>query len=109
MECTLAALIACFSWSNLYLDADLTYLDARIPRYEYHVQTIQHSWGQENIGNWALNHRPQNPYNRVAIGYEVQFRSVTVSLEGWHLSSVKDDNDKGMNAVSLRARWFPFR
>lgn len=108
MECTLAALISCFSLSGIYVDADLSYLDADIPRREWHVYEIPHSWGVETSVNSAVNDRPANPYGRISLGYQMEFKSVTLSLEGWHLSSTKD-GDRGLNAVSLRAKWFPFR
>lgn len=108
MECTLAALIACFSWSGLYLDADLSYLDSDVPRRSWSVYQIQHDWGTETDIRSAETTRPANPYGRLSIGYQLEFKSVTVSLEGWHLSSTKD-SDRGLNAFSLRARWFPFR
>lgn len=108
MDCSLAALIACFSWSGLYIDGDLSYLDADVPRREWFSQIVQLDWGTESIIQTRENTRPSNPYGRLAIGYQVEFRSVTFALEGWHMSSTVD-GDRGFNAVSLRARWFPFR
>lgn len=108
MDCTLATLLACFSWSGLYLDADLSYLDTDVPRREWFVQTNQLDWGIETAVWTAENTRPANPYGRLAIGYQIELSSVTLSLEGSHMSSTID-SDRGFNAVSVRARWFPFR
>ena len=108
MDCTLATLIACFSWSGIYIDADLSALDTDVPRREWRTTQFQHDWGIETDIRSAENTKPANPYGRIGIGYQLQFRAVTLSLEGWHLSSV-EDSDRGMNAVSLKARWFPFR
>lgn len=108
MECGLATLAACFSLSGFYVDADLSYLNTDIPRRDWHVTEIRHAWGVETVINSSLNDRPANPYGRLAIGYQIELRNVTMSLEGWHLSSTKD-SDRGIEGVSVRARWFPFR
>jgi hypothetical protein len=108
MECSIAALMACFKLSGIYLDADLSYLDADIPRREWHTTVIRHDWGTETDIRSAVNDRPANPYGRLSIGYQMEFKSMTLSIEGWHLSSTTD-SDRGLNAVSLRAKWFPFR
>lgn len=93
MECSLAALIACFSWSNLYIDTSLSYLDVKqeyVVRDETRVEYL-------------------SPYGGLAIGFSVPIRDVALSLEASHISSITTNHDRGINAISLRARWFPFR
>lgn len=108
MDCGLATLAACFSLSGFYVDADLSYLSADIPRRTWHVYEVPHHWGVETVVHSARNDRPANPYGRLAVGYQIQFSNISLSLEGWHLSSTKD-SDRGMEGVSVKARWFPFR
>lgn len=93
MECTLATLIACFSWSNLYLDSSLHYLDVKQgyvvdgqPRVEY-----------------------LSPYGGIAVGYTLPLKGITFSVEATHISSLTTSHDRGINSVSVHARWYPFR
>lgn len=105
MECTLSALIACFSWSGLYVDTGLqfhdvgpygrTYLDS--PNIETPIEYRE----------FRLPAR--NPYGRFAIGFEVTFDSVTWTLAAQHVSSLDTGEDHGVNSVSLGMRWYPFR
>ena len=95
MECTLATLIACFSWSNLYLDGGVLYNDIRY--VEVNPVTLETAAVEKN------------PFGRAAIGYELKFRSVEFALEASHTSSLATNSDRGANAIGIRARWYPFR
>lgn len=106
MECTLATLIACFSWSGLYVDSEVTVLDRGVQTY------INRDWWVRD-GQWnertRINGRADNPYGRVSIGYQLQFPSVTLSFQAEHTSSLATTDDRGVNGLSIKARWFPFR
>lgn len=109
MECTIAALIACFSWSNLYIDGGLQLQDAEVPRSEWRT-TVNHGGNAvetvTSLHSWNDN---QNPYGRLSLGYAIELPRITLSLELSHSSSLSTTKDRGVNAVQLRARWFPFR
>jgi hypothetical protein len=51
----------------------------------------------------------ENPYGRLALGYEIEFRHISWSLEVAHTSSLASSTDRGINSVQLRAHWYPFR
>ena len=113
MECSLAALIACFSWSNFYVDGGLAYQDAGM----YH-QIVSESAAIvviDGIATTASDRRvsqydhPANPYGRVSLGYELHFDSVSWRLEATHISSLASDKDRGINSLGISARWYPFR
>lgn len=108
--CSLHALIACFSWSNLFIDSGLLYQDSGVEQIKagstydfydgaYHLMRTDDS----------SSHYASNPYGRLAIGYEMQFTSVTFALEVEHVSSLDTTKDRGVNAINLKARWYPFR
>jgi len=114
MECTLATLIACFSWANLYIDGGLSYQD----RGDTHVVSNLEQF-ERRLPNGVIESGTEmvtrvydvryNPYGRLALGYQLDFGSLVLSIEGAHRSSLKSDDDRGINSVQLRARWFPFR
>lgn len=109
LVCSLHALIACFSWSNVYLDAGLSYQDFDVPRSEWRT-TVNHGGNAiETVTSLYSWDDDQNPYGRVALGYEVSFSSISLRLEASHLSSMNTGKDRGVNAVSINARWYPFR
>lgn len=97
MECTLATLAACFSLSNVYLDGHVSVIDQAITHYHF------------NGAQWSIDREYQNPYGGFAVGFSVPFDRVTFSLEASHMMSSIGHKDEGINAISLRARWFPFR
>lgn len=98
MECSLATLIACFSWSNLYVESHIAVIDS--PAVEYHFEG----------SSWIAHDDYQNPYAGFAVGLDLPFRNAAISLEAAHLlSSLENSNDRGINAISIHARWFPFR
>lgn len=113
MDCTLAALIACFSWSGLYIDSGLSYQNVG---YYREWQWRESIYALEGVAYAPLATHDagkvmrvvDNPYGRVALGYEVSFSALTWRIEASHVSSVIG-NDHGINAVSVSARWYPFR
>jgi hypothetical protein len=109
MECSLYALIACFSWSGLYIDGDLNYQDSSVPYFYWKDTSPPPRDGIiETSAVSAIGHDSNNPYGRVAIGYQLDFNKITLSIEASHTSSIESDTDRGVNAITLSARWFPF-
>lgn len=107
MECSLLALIACFSWSNLYLDTGISYQDRSVP---YHYwRDVSPPNGIETAYVSTIGSDSQNPYYRGAIGITLPLRTIDLSAEVFHESSVSSKTDRGVNGVAIRARWFPFR
>lgn len=111
MECSLAALIACFSWSNLYIDAQVSYQDRSVPYHEwaYMGTTTSSSGLVESTWLSTISNENESPYMRNAIGFRLPFRAIDVSLEAFHDSSMSSKKDRGVNGVALKAQWFPFR
>lgn len=102
MECTLATLLtsACLSWSNLYLDGHISVIDEPVTRYEF------------DGANWIATPDYQNPYGGYTIGLMIPLEPVkgmSFSIEASHLLSSIEYKDKGINAIGIHARWFPFR
>lgn len=110
MDCTLAALLSCFSLSGVYIDSGLSVLDSEIPAYNLSAQQWQApDQTLLRLEGHLVNPKTENPYGRLAIGYEIDFMSVRVAIEASHLSSVATNKDRGINSLSLSMRWFPFR
>lgn len=113
MECSLFALIACFSWSNLYVDAQISYRDEPVP-YHYWKEIAGPPPGQTGAieSNYFLStigSDNQNPYYRPAIGIRLPFRSIDVSAEAFYESNGSSKTDRGAKGIALRMQWFPFR
>lgn len=118
MECTLATLIACFSWSNFYIGSGLQYQDRGdvfMAQYELAVVDQQ---GNEipSLRQTAREYtdNPDNLYAKLSLGYEIavdldDFGTLFLGLSGSHTSSIETGTDKGVNAACLCARWHPFR
>lgn len=116
MSCTLATLAACFSWSGLYVDAGISYQDARIERTVIERTVTQ--WkapGFTTIDkDETVSHTEAaaNPYGRLALGYSVDFDvnrgRLTISAECFHDSSLADSRDHGINGCGVSGRWRPF-
>lgn len=110
MDCVLAALLSCFSLSGIYVDSGFSvqdYEQAYLKRWDfisYNGDGVQETGWREKVA-----HKSRNPYGKLALGYELDFRSVRVALEAAHQSSVSSNSDKGINSLSLSLRWFPFR
>jgi hypothetical protein len=111
MECSLAALIACFSWSNLYLDTQISYQDRSVPYHEwaYAGTTTSSSGLVETTYVSTISNENESPYMRNAIGFRLPFRSMDVTLDAFHDSSMSSNKDRGVNGFALRVQWFPFR
>jgi hypothetical protein len=110
MECTLAALVACFSWGGFFIDGGLAWQDAGVPRTDYREVIIRRDDGfQYRAYDDFVVYDKKNPYAFGALGYEIRFRALSISLEAAHRSSAVVGYDDGVNSVLLRARWFPFR
>jgi hypothetical protein len=114
MECSIAALIACFSWSNLYVDTGLSYQDAGIYQsYEEFNSERTVIDGLETNSGWTdakwQAHKAENPYGRLVLGYEINLKPITWRIEASHTSSLAGTHDRGINSVTVSARWFPFR
>lgn len=109
MDCTLATLIACFSWSNLYIDSGVSFQDTSLPHWEQQTAVIRHDWGTETFTVPVAADQSSNPYGRLSIGYEVNLSHLKWRLEASHTSSFATNRDRGVNAISINARWFPFR
>ena len=108
MECTLAALITCFNLSGLYVDSGLSWQDVGEPEFHQRAGVINHDWGAQTVLYRDVTIGPENPYGRISLGYEVEFRSFSWRVEASHISSIATNEDRGINSVSLSARWFPF-
>lgn len=110
--CSLFALIACFNWSGFYVDGGLLYQDSGVEQIK---DTSTYRWipGDQNFELDSRSHRAshtaENPYGQLTIGYELRFTNITWGLEATHTSSIATGRDRGVNSISLRARWYPFR
>jgi hypothetical protein len=112
MECLLTAILStCFSWANLYIDNEISYQDRSVP-YHYWKEvspTPSATGAVETSYLSTIGHESQNPYYRAAIGIRIPLRSIDLSAEVFHDSSISSDKDRGVNGVAIRATWFPFR
>lgn len=113
MECSLAALIACFSWSNLYVDGGLLYQDGGEHFTTRNVASAIVVDGSNVTQMDAMSIRDineaRNPYGRLSLGYQIDFSNVSWRLEASHISSIATSEDRGINSIAISARWFPFR
>jgi hypothetical protein len=117
MECTLATLIACFSWSNLYIDTTAEYIEQRDRRYaeSFYGETL-HVFGsngefiQRNLVREidSIEREISSPYLRASIGYELDANYVRIDLSAFYQESAKA-SDRGEVGAALRVRFFPFR
>lgn len=107
MDCVLTALLTCLSWSNLYLDAGLSLQDrgASDMRYTYSGGPS----GPQLASIKRTYDEPMNPYGRFALGYEIDFGRFKLVFDLSHISSAADGDDKGVNAIAVSGRWYPFR
>jgi hypothetical protein len=111
MECSLAALIACFSWSNLYIDSDMIVLDHGVQTSSY--RETEYIWRSKQfpiVNSWeTTNRRADNPYGRLSIGYQLDLRNLVLAFQAEHTSSLSSTDDRGVNGIAIKAKWFPFR
>jgi hypothetical protein len=109
MECTLAALIACFNLSGLYIDGGMQFTDTDVQRTGYFT-TVNHEGNAiETVITPFSYMADESPYGRLALGYQLEFKAVTLALELSHTSSLVTNEDRGTNAIGIKARWYPFR
>jgi hypothetical protein len=110
MECTLATLMACFSWSGLYLDSGLSYRDVGMPVTVSVPVTFFTPNSSQVIGSTdVVVYEPKNPYASISLGYETGANTWRLSLEAFHLSSLATGGDRGVNGVQAKLRIYPFR
>ena len=118
MECTLAALLACFSWSNLYLDATTDFIrdrDARYvesfygePLYVLPVNGSEPYLQRNMIREISRTEREiDSPYGRASLGYEVDISNWRIDVSAFYQESLAV-SDRGEVGGSVRVRWFPF-
>lgn len=118
MECSLAALIACFSWSNLYLDASTDFIRDREPRFTeayygeslYVLPTSGEPFLQRNMVR-EINRNERDidgPYGRAALGYELDLRAWRIDVSAFYQESLSI-TDRGEVGASVKVKWFPFR
>jgi hypothetical protein len=107
--CSLFALIACFNWSGFYVDGGLSFQDSSPVHQEWATTVNYLPTATETVRTQYTTDEPLNPYGRFALGYQIEFKSVTLSLEAAHVSSLATNRDRGVNSIGLKARWYPFR
>lgn len=94
MECTIAALIACFS---IYVDTGLLVTDVK-----YAEVKIQ----QNQMTHVAKSY---NPYGKLAFGVEARpSERLAASLACGHDSSLATGKDRGEYFCEFNARWYLF-
>ncbi len=116
MSCTIATLIACFSWSGLYIDTGVTVQDAGVERVESTRELVLLSRGPLLGGSFivgsdqtatTVRHTDRSPYGRLALGYDLEFSpSFRLSLEASRVEPI--EGGRATNGVTLGARWRPF-
>lgn len=109
LACSIHALLACFSWSNLYIDGGLSYQDADFPRQEWRTHVNVLPGVTETVSQFETVDDPYNPYGRIAIGHEFNFRTFTVSAEAFYRGSFDDNGAPAVKGFTVRARWYLFR
>lgn len=109
MDCSLYALLACLSWSNVYVDGGLSLYDTALPHQVFETRTTSLPRAVETITTQYTSDKPSNPYGRLSVGYEFRFDRVSLAIEASHTSSIETNADRGINALSIKARWYPFR
>lgn len=119
MECSLATLIACFSWSNLYFDASTDFIRDREPRFteSYYGESLyvmpangNEPFLQRNaIREIGRTEREiDSPYGRAALGYELDLSSMRIDVSAFYQESLAA-TDRGEVGASIKVKWFPFR
>lgn len=119
MECSIAVLIACFSWSNLYLDVTTEVIDQPERRFTdtYYGESLYvmpingtEPFLQKNVIREfdSADRLVSNPYVRPAIGYEIDTHNFRIDLSAFYQESARI-SDKGEVGAALRVRWFPLR
>ena len=111
MSCTFATLAACFHLSGFYVDTALIHSSIGESRID-NVSYGQIHWEHDE---WRVDTRPhidnsaQNPYVRVALGYDVQWNPRWATrIDYSHESSIATGQDRGVERISLGLTWRPF-
>jgi hypothetical protein len=107
--CSLFALIACFNWSGLYIDAGVEYYDAPLRSSLTHETLYRYDGRNYSYGGAtdAIDHYGTK-YGYAALGYEFGGERLSFNLRLTHNSSFATSKDPGMNAISFGFRWRPF-
>lgn len=119
MECSLSALVLCFSWSNLYLDSTTDFIHDREPRFteSYYGETLRimredgsESFLQRNMVREINRNEREifSLYGRASLGYELDMRTLRIDVSAFYQESLAIA-DRGEIGASLKVRWFPFR
>lgn len=114
MSCPAAIALLCLDLAGVYIDGGLTYADSGVERYAIVRNThFVESNGTIQTGHseyTAFDHRAQNPYGRLAVGYEQTFfvPNLRLSAELYHESSLATASDRGVNGARISLRWYPF-
>lgn len=107
--CSIHALIACFSWQNLYLDGGVSYQDSDFPHQEW-ITRVHHLPGvTETVSQFEMVDDAYNPYGRISLGLEVPFRSMTLSAEAFYSGSMDDKGAPAVKGFTVKARWYFLR
>lgn len=112
MMCTLATLLSCFHLSGFYIDSALIHSDAGEGHFadqstKPNDSTPWYTTDQRTFHKWTFE--PQNPYVRIAIGYDVQWSARwSTRLDYSHESSIATSRDRGAERLTLGLTWRPF-
>jgi hypothetical protein len=118
MECTLAALIACFSWSNLYVDVGADFIKDRDRQYteSFYGETfyVMPTNGNEPFLERhvirqidSIEREVFSPYIRPALGYEIDAGRMKLDFSVFYQESARV-SDRGEYGASIRLRVHPF-
>lgn len=112
VSCTLATIAACLA--GFYIDAGAGWHDNGVETWTIRTQQVLierpgliETQSRTFIAN---DHRAQNPYVRVVLGYERPVISEWLFLygEASHTSSVATGRDRGVNAAYIGFRAYPW-
>ena len=119
MMCELFKLLACFHMSGFYVDAALIHSNAgearlvdrtitsSIPAYDTNGKILY--IGTATKTDRQMDDSAQNPYARIAIGYDVQWSAKwSTRLDYSHESSIATGQDHGAERITLGVTWRPF-
>ncbi len=114
MECTIATLVACFSWSSLFLGAGVDYQREQttsINTYEYKfdfrnvsMPGVTETGGFKTSSSHLLS--DDKSFGNAMIGYEITVSDVRLSFSG---GIRKRSGEASSKSVGIDVRWFPFR
>jgi len=118
MSCTFAALLACFHLSGFYIDGAVIHSNSGEGRLVERAASIQDDrFIFVNAGqpvtfyytDHVLDSSTQNPYMRIALGYDVQWSEKwSTRFDYSHESSIATGSDHGVERFTLGVTWRPF-